>query len=90
MQDRFTVAAVISYRSHERTIILGSAPSRRRARRIGYRKGVQHHPSRYSAAMFRLEVIDTATGERVRADWADHEVYLRYHQQPTVADVGYW
>jgi hypothetical protein len=57
---------------------------------IGYREGAKQHPSRFSSAMFDLEILDTATGAAVRCAWADEEAYRRSLDRPTVADRGVW
>ena len=88
--DRYTVTAIISSRDDERRVDLGTAPSRRKARRIGYREGAKRHPSRFSSAIFDLEILDTATGAMVRCAWADEEAYRRSLDRPTVADRGVW
>lgn len=87
---RYTVAALVTYHDDTARTVLGAATSRRKARRLAYREGVKHHPSLYSSARFDLEIIDTATGERIPADWAEGEVYRRLCALPTVAEVGYW
>ena len=87
---RYTVSAVISTRNDERRIHLGTAPSRRKARRIAYRKGIDYQTPRYSSALFSLEILDTVTGEQVSAKGAEFECYCRYEALPTVGDVGYW
>jgi len=87
---RYTVTAIINTRNDERRIALGTAPSRRKARRLAYRKGIDHQTPRYSSALFSLEILDTLTGGQVSAKGAEFECYCRYEALPTVADVGYW
>ena len=87
---RYTVTAIISSRDDERRIALGTAPSRRQARRIGYREGAKQHPSRFSSAIFDLEILDTATGATVRCACADAEAFRRSLDRPTVAERGVW
>jgi hypothetical protein len=89
-QDRYTVAALIDFHGNIRREPLGTAPSRRKAKRIGYLDGCRYYPLHSSVAMFELEIIDTATGERVRAHGAEVEAYHRARALPTVADVGWW
>ena len=48
------------------------------------------YPSRFSSAIFDLEILDTATGATVRCAWADEEAYRRSLDRPTVADRGVW
>lgn len=87
---RYTVSAVLTYNNEEdRRIDLGTAPSRRKAKRLGYREGAAHYPLR-SSCLFDLEIIDTVTGEKVRAAGAETEAYHRALQIPTVGEVGYW
>lgn len=88
--DRYTISAIVSYHGDARATLIGTAPSRRKARRLGYRKGVQFVPSRFSSATLLLEIRDTATGEAIRSEWASEEAERRYDRLPTVADVGYW
>lgn len=87
--DRFTVAAVITWHDDVRRVPLGAAASRRKARRIGYRQGTGHYPL-HSSAHFEIEIIDSATGARVRADGAEHLARARAMNLPTVGDLGYW
>lgn len=54
------------------------------------REGAKQHPSRFSSAIFDLEILDTATGAMVRCAWADEEAYRRSLDRPTVADRGVW
>jgi len=89
-ETRYTVTAIITSRDDERRVALGTAPSRRKARRVGYREGAKQHPSRFSSAIFDLEILDTATGATVRCAWADEEAYRRSLDRPTVADRGVW
>lgn len=89
--DRFQVSAVItSHGEPYRRAVLGSAPSRRKARRLGYREGAYEYPLRSTSTLFELEIIDTVTGETVPAGWAEEEAYQRARALPTVADVGFW
>ncbi len=89
-QDRYTVAAVIIWNNDEdRRFDLGTAPSRRKAKRLGYREGCYHYPL-HSSALFTLEIRDTVTGETVRAAGAETEAYYRARALPTVAEVGWW
>lgn len=83
----FTVNVVIRFHENERRVALGTAPSRRKARRLGYRNGLYHYPLLSTVAMFELEIIDEQTGERVPAPWAEEECYHRARALPT-ADGG--
>ncbi len=83
--DRYTVTAVVRFWENETRHPLGSAPSRRKARRIGYLDGCRHYPLLSSVALFELEIVDTLTGERVRAHGAEVEAYHRARALPTVA-----
>lgn len=87
---RYTVTALIITAGGEARTLLGKAPSRRKARRIGYREGAFHFPLLSHSALFELEIRDEQTGERVRAGWAEEEAYHRARALPTVADVGWW
>lgn len=87
--DRYTVTAVISLYDTEERYPLGTAPSRRKAKRIGYQQGCYRYPL-HSSAMFELVILDTVTGERVRAAGAEVEAWHRARALPTVADVGWW
>lgn len=88
--DRYTVTAVIIFNNDsDYRIDLGTAPSRRKARRIGYREGRYHYPL-HSSAIFTLEIRDEHTGELVRAPWAEEEAYHLARALPTVGEVGWW
>lgn len=88
--DRYRIAAVIVWNNDEdRRYDLGTAPSRRKARQIGYLDGCRYYQLN-SIALFLLEIVDTLTGERVRASGAETEAYKRALLRPTIADVGYW
>jgi len=87
---RYTVSALTHTRGDVTRRTIGAAPSRRKARRLGYREGQDHAPSRFSSAIFELEIIDTLTGERVRADWAEGEALARRDRQMTVGERGVW
>jgi hypothetical protein len=87
---RYTVTAIIHTRGDVTRRPMGAAPSRRKARRLGYRFGEDHAPSRFSSAIFELEIIDTATGQRVRARWAEDEALDRRDRQMTVGERGVW
>ena len=87
---RYAVAAVIVYNNEEdRRYRLGSAASRRKARRLGYREGARHIPH-HSAAFMELEILDTVTGERVRASGAETEAWKRSQRLRTAAEIGCW
>lgn len=88
--DRYTVAVIIRFWEAETRYPLGRAPSRRKAKRLGYQIGARHYPLNSSVAVFELEIIDTTTGERVRASGAEVEAWHRAHQIPTVGELGYW
>ena len=79
-----------SSRSSRRARPLGTAPSRRKARRIGYLDGCRYYPLLSTVAVFELEIRDTVTGKLVRAHGAEIEAYHRARDLPTVGDVGYW
>ena len=49
---RYTVTAVVTFRGDERRHLLGTAATRRQARRMAYRCGLMRVPSRFSAEMF--------------------------------------
>ena len=87
---RYTVTAIISSRDDERRIALGTAPSRRQARRIGYREGAKQHPSRFASAISDLATLDPATGATVRCARAAEEAFRRSLDRPTVAERGVW
>lgn len=88
--NRYTVTAVVTYNNEEDSRTpLGSAPSRRKARRLGYRAGCHHYPL-HSRAIFSIEIRDEQTGELVRADGAETEAYHRARRLPTVGDLGWW
>lgn len=88
---RFTVTAVVIVNNDEdiRTV-LGQADSRRKARRIAYREGQGAVPSRFSRALFDIEIRDNATGAMVPAGWAEREAVARNRAELTVGEVGYW
>lgn len=86
---RYTVVALIVFNNEEdRRYPLGSAVSRRKARRIGYREGARHYP-RHSGAFLELEIFDTVTGSRVRASGAETEAFKRCLQIQAAAEIGY-
>lgn len=43
-EQRYTITAVIAWHDTEHRIPLGTATSRRKARRLGYREGKYHYP----------------------------------------------
>ena len=88
---RFSVTAIVTVNNDEdiRTE-LGQADSRRKARRIAYRKGQGAVPSRFSRALFDIEIRDTVTGALVPAGWAEREAVARNRAELTVGEVGYW
>jgi hypothetical protein len=88
--DRYTVTALVHFHENTTRYPLGTAPSRRKAKRIGYLDGCRHYPLLSRVAMFELEIIDTETGERVRAAGAETEAYHRARALPTVGEVGWW
>ena len=89
--SRYTVTAVVNFNNDEpRMHPLGAANSKRQARRLGYRTGHRHVPSRFSAAMFDLEIIDTMTGKPVPAKWAESEAIRRAAGEMTAAERGVW
>lgn len=87
---RYTVSALTHSRGEVTRRTIGAAASRRKARRLGYRQGEDFAPSRFSSAIFELEIIDTVTGERVKADWAEGEALSRRDNQMTVGERGVW
>lgn len=87
---RFTVTTVITWCGDVTRTLVGTAPSRRAARRLAYREGVKHTPSRFSTVMFDLEILDTVTGAPVRATWAESEMLRRRDALQTVAERGIW
>lgn len=88
---RFTVTAVVVPNNDEETrTLLGQAGSRRKARRIAYREGQAAVPSRFSRALFDIEILDTVTGKLVPAGWAEREAVARNRAELTVGEVGYW
>lgn len=88
---RFTVTAVVTVNNGEDIHTeLGQASSRRKARRIAYREGQGAVPSRFSSALFDIEIRDNVTGSLVPAGWADREAVARNRNELTVGDVGYW
>lgn len=89
ISDRFTVTAIVTYNGERRTF-LGVAASRRKARRLAYRAGQGAVPSRYSRAMFDIEIVDTVTGEQVPACWAESEAVRRNRNEMTVGERGVW
>jgi hypothetical protein len=87
---RFTVTALVTWAGDVTRTPIGCASSRRAARRLAYRRGIQFVPSRFSVASFDLEIVDTATGAPVRAGWAEAEMLRRRDAQQTVAERGIW
>lgn len=87
---RFTVSALLHVRGDVTRRSIGAATSRRAARRLGYREGQDHAPSRFSSAIFELEILDTVTGQTVRAGWAEDEALRRRDAQMTVGERGVW
>lgn len=75
--DRYTVTALVRFYEHETRHPLGTAPSRRKARRIGYLDGCRYYPLLSTVAVFELEIRDTVTGKLVRAHGAEIEAYHR-------------
>ena len=87
---RYTATAVLTSHGTERRVDLGSAPSLRKARRIGYREGKYEYPRLSHSTLFDLEIVDTRTGEKVPARWAEMEAYNRRNEIVTVGERGIW
>lgn len=47
-------------------------------------------PSRFSSALFDIEIRDSVTGGLVPAGWAEREAVARNRAELTVGEVGYW
>ena len=55
--DRYTVTALVRFYEHETRHPLGTAPSRRKARRIGYLDGCRYYPLLSTVAGSRPENV---------------------------------
>lgn len=87
---RFIITALVTWAGDVTRTAIGTAPSRRAARRLAYRQGIKHVPSRFSVVSFDLEILDTVTGAPVRAIWAEAEMLRRRDAQQTVGERGIW
>jgi hypothetical protein len=66
-------------------VYLGGAPSRRKARKLGYTRGPDYCRP-WLGATFAIEIIDALTGDRVRATGAEAEALKRAKRQPLTRD----
>lgn len=89
-EQRYTITAVIAWHDTEHRIPLGTATSRRKARRLGYREGKYHYPLLSTSSVFSIDIVDEVTGERVSTDWVEYEAYLRAQELETVGQRGVW